>query len=63
MPYAVVDAAQAKAAVTFQYADESDGVGQCPSTRSRTQAITQPHWVEGGAPANVDQRSGSTATC
>lgn len=64
MPYAVVDGAQAKLAVTFQYWDESDGVnlstGQgVPFYPIPTQAITQPHWVEGGAPANVDQRSGS----
>lgn len=58
MPYAVVDATQAKAAVTFQYADESDGAG-VPFYPIPTQSITQPHWVEGGAPANVDQRSSS----
>ena len=58
MPYAVVDAGQVKASVTFQYADESDGAG-IPFYPIPTQAITQPHWVEGGAPANVDQRSSS----
>ena len=58
MPYAVVDGSQTKAAVTFQYADESDGAG-VPFYPIPTQAITQPHWVEGGAPANVDQRSSS----
>ncbi len=58
MPYAVVDATQAKSTVTFQYAAESDGVGQA-FYPIPTQAITQPHWVEGGAPANVDQRSSS----
>jgi hypothetical protein len=62
MPYAVVDGAQAKQAVTFQYWNESDGVdystGQgLPYYPIPTQAITQNHWVEGGAPANVDQRS------
>ena len=62
MPYAVVDGAQAKQAVTFQYWDESDGVdyntGQgLPFYPIPAQAITQNHWVEGGAPANVDQRS------
>ena len=56
MPYAVVDAAQGKSIVTFQYASESDGVGQA-FYPIPTQSITQPHWVEGGAPANVDQRS------
>ena len=62
MPYAVVDGSQPKQAVTFQYWDESDGVNY--STRQGlpfypipAQAITQPHWVEGGAPGNVDQRS------
>lgn len=58
MPYAVVDGSQAKATVTFQYADESDGAG-VPFYPIPTQSITQPHWVEGGAPANVDQRSSS----
>jgi hypothetical protein len=56
MPYAVVDAAQVKSLVSFQYASESDGTGQA-FYPIPTQAITQPHWVEGGAPANVDQRS------
>ncbi len=62
MPYAVVDGTQAKQPVTFQYWDESDGVdystGQgIPFYPIPAQAITQSHWVEGGAPANVDQRS------
>ena len=57
-PYAVVDAAQVKSQVTFQYASESDGNGQS-FYPIPTQAITQPHWVEGGAPGNVDQRSSS----
>ena len=62
MPYAVVDGAQARQAVTFQYWDESDGVdyntGQgLPFYPIPAQAISQSHWVEGGAPANVDQRS------
>ena len=62
MPYAIVDGSQPKQAVTFQYWDESDGVNY--STRQGipfypipAQAITQPHWIEGGAPGNVDQRS------
>ena len=62
VPYAIVDGNQPKQAVTFQYWDESDGVDY--STRQGipfyplpAQAITQSHWVEGGAPANVDQRS------
>jgi hypothetical protein len=64
MPYAVVDGSQPKVAVTFDYYDESDGVD--PSTGQGVpfypipaQAITQNHWVEGGAPANIDQRSQS----
>ncbi len=61
-PYAVVDGNQAKQAVTFQYWDESDGVNYStgagvPFYPIPAQAITQNHWVEGGAPANVDQRS------
>ena len=62
MPYAVVDSAQPKQAVTFQYWDESDGVNMAtgqgvPFYPIPSQAITEPHWVEGGAPGNVDQRS------
>ena len=62
MPYAIVDGSQAKQAVTFDYWDESDGVdystGQgIPFYPLPAQAINQPHWVEGGSPANVDQRS------
>src|SRR5437773_2447454 len=56
MPYAIVDGSQPKQAVTFQYSDESDGVG-VPFYPIPAQAITQPHWVEGGAHGNVDQRS------
>jgi hypothetical protein len=64
MPYAIVSDTQTPRAVTFQYWDESDGVdmstGQgIPFYPIPDQAITQPHWVEGGAPANVDQRSSS----
>jgi hypothetical protein len=62
MPYAIVDGSEPKLAVTFQYWDESDGVnystGQgVPFYPVPPQAITQPHWVEGGAPGNVDERS------
>ena len=58
MPYAIVDGSQPKQAVTFDYWDESDGVnystGQgIPFYPIPVQAITQPHWVEGGAPGNV----------
>ena len=63
-PYIVVDAAVAKRAVTFEYADESDGVNQeteesYPFYPIPDEAIAQPHWVEGGAPGNVDLRSSS----
>jgi hypothetical protein len=63
-PYIVVDAAQTKKAVQFQYADESDGVDHRTS-RSYAfypipdEAITQPHWIEGGEPGNVDRRGSS----
>ena len=62
MPYAIVDGAQPKQAVTFQYWDESDGVNAAtgqgvPFYPIPAQAITQPHWIEGGAPGNVDQRN------
>jgi hypothetical protein len=62
MPYAIVDGTQPKLAVSFYYWDESDGVnysnGQgLPFYPLPAQAIAQPHWVEGGSPANVDQRS------
>jgi len=62
MPYAIVDGTQLKQAVTFQYWDESDGVnystGQgIPFYPIPAQAVTQPHWVEGGAPGSIDNRS------
>ena len=62
MPYVVVDGTQPKVAVQFVYSDESDGVDHTtnqsfPFYPIPTQAITQAHWVEGGAPGNVDQRS------
>src|SRR5437016_13218722 len=62
MPYAIVDGSQPKQAVTFYYWNESDVVnystGQgIPFYPIPAQAITQPHWIEGGAPGNVDQRS------
>ncbi|PYO58416.1 MAG: hypothetical protein DMD83_04200 [Candidatus Rokuibacteriota bacterium] len=56
MPYAVVDGTQPKLTVDFLlYPDESDGVG-VPFYPIPTQAISQPHWVEGGDPGNVDLR-------
>src|SRR5438046_3126177 len=64
MPYAIVDGSQPKQAVTFYYWDESDGVnystGQgIPFYPIPAQAITQSHWIEGGAAGNIDQRSQS----
>ena len=63
-PYAVVDGTTPLRTVLFQYADESDGVnhttGQSvPFYPIPSEAINQAHWVEGGAPGNVDQRSTS----
>jgi hypothetical protein len=63
-PYAVVDGTQPKQAVTFDYWDESDGVdpatGQgVPFYPIPAQVITQSHWIEAGAPGNVDLRSDS----
>ena len=62
VPYAVVDGTQPKRSVIFQYADESDGVDHTTNTSYPfyplpDEAITQPHWVEGGDPASVDLRS------
>lgn len=62
MPYAIVNGSQPKQPVTFQYWDESDGVDPAtgrglPFYPIPAQAITQSHWIEGGAPGNVDQRS------
>jgi hypothetical protein len=64
LPYAIVKSVQPLQAVTFQYWDESDGVdyttGQgFPFYPIPSAAMTQAHWVEGGAPATVDQRSTS----
>jgi hypothetical protein len=63
-PYIVVDSAVAKRAVSFQYSDESDGVNHQTGQSFAfypipDEAITQAHWIEGGAPGNVDQRSSS----
>ena len=61
-PYVVVDGSQTKRTVQFLYADESDGVDHTteqsyPFYPIPTEAITQPHWIEGGEPGNVDRRS------
>ncbi len=60
-PWAIVDGTQRKVAFKFTYADESDGVNHQTGKPFAfypvpMEAITQPHWVEGGAPADVDQR-------
>jgi hypothetical protein len=63
MPYAIVTNvtnADLKA-VQFQYSDESDGVDQATDTSFPfypipPEAITQPAWIEGGDPGNVDLR-------
>jgi hypothetical protein len=61
-PYVVVDGTQTKRAVQFQYSDESDGVNHAtgqsyPFYPIPDETITQPHWIEGGEPGNVDRRS------
>lgn len=59
--YIVVDGTQTKRTVQFQYSDESDGVDHATDTSFPfypipDEAITLPHWVEGGEPGNVDRR-------
>jgi hypothetical protein len=64
MPYAVITGvtnADLKA-VQFQYSSESDGVDHPTNTSFPfypipPEAISQPYWVEGGDPGNVDLRS------
>jgi hypothetical protein len=61
-PYIVVDGSQPIQTVTFQYGNESDGVDHTtgrsfPFYPIPDEAKTQPHWVEGGQPGNVDLRS------
>ncbi len=60
-PYIVVDASQPKKAVEFLYAEESDGIDHStglsyPFYPIPDEAITQPHWIEGGQPGNIDLR-------
>jgi hypothetical protein len=60
-PYAVVDGNQPKLPVKMRYWDESDGVDHktgkpLPFYPIPAQAITQPHWIEGGAAGDVDLR-------
>ena len=57
MPYASVDASQPLVPVTFvDYPDESDAgaPGRPPGYPIPEQAKTQPRWIEGGHPGNVD---------
>ena len=64
MPYAVVtNVADADLkAVQFQYSSESEGVNHTTNTSFPfypipPAAITESHWVEGGNPGNIDERS------
>jgi hypothetical protein len=57
-----VDGAQAKLTVQFDQADESDGVTHpddvsFPFYPVPDEAITLPHWIEGGDPGNIDERA------
>jgi len=64
MPFAVltnVNSSDLKP-VQFQYWDESDGVDlqtgvSFPFYPIPNEAITQPRWIEGGDPGNIDKRS------
>ena len=57
MPYVVVDGTQPRLVVDFVlYGHQSDGVG-VPFYPIPAEAITQPHWIEGGEPGNVDRRT------
>ena len=64
MPYAVVTSVTDAdlRAVQFQDSSESDGVDHTanssfPFYPIPPEAVTQPHWIEGGDPGNVDLRS------
>ncbi len=62
IPYVVVSGSTPKKTVQFFYSRESDGVNHTtnqsfPFYPIPDEAITQPHWIEGGAPGNVDARS------
>jgi hypothetical protein len=64
MPYVVVSGVGSAdlVPVEFYYPDESDGVDHVTGTSFPfypipVQAITQPYWIEGGDPGNVDLRS------
>jgi hypothetical protein len=63
-PYSTVSGTMPKQTVQFQYASESDGVNHTTNTSFPfypipPQAITQPWWIEGGQPGNIDLRSQS----
>ncbi len=56
-PYVVVSGSQPRRAVSFYYGDESDGVNHAtgqsyPFYPIPDEAITQPHWIEGGYPGS-----------
>ena len=58
-PFAVVGGTQPKRAVSFYYDDESDGVNHAtgqsvPFYPIPDEAISQPYWIEGGAPGSAD---------
>jgi hypothetical protein len=58
-PYVVVGGDQPKRAVTFYYADESDGVDHTtgrslPFYPIPDEAIAQPYWIEGGPAGNAN---------
>jgi len=64
MPYATVTNVTSGdlKTVQFQYSSESDGVDHPTNTSFPfypipSEAITQPYWIEGGDPGNVDLRS------
>ncbi len=61
-PYIVVGAGQSKKTVEFAEPSESDGVDHSTETSYPfypipDEAIAQAHWVEGGAPGEVDVRA------
>ena len=61
-PYVIADSAVPLRAVHFDFADESDGVNHTtgasvPFYPIPDEAITQPHWIEGGEPGNIDLRA------
>jgi hypothetical protein len=60
IPFIQVDGAQAKRAVSFYYSEQSDGIDHetdepFPFYPIPDEAITQPGWIEGGPPGNVDE--------